>query len=64
VETDLKGKVDYRLETVKKGRHYRLNVANMAKEGTYSGVIKLYTDLRGKSEVLIRVTGNLGSKPS
>ena len=64
VETDLKGKVDYRLETVKKGRHYRLTVANTAKAGTYSGVIKLYTDLRGKSEVLIRVTGNLDNKAS
>lgn len=57
VETDLKGKVDCRLETVKKDRHYRLNVANAAKAGTYSGVIKLTTDLRGKSTVTIRVTG-------
>ena len=59
VETDLKGKVDYRLETVKKDRHYRLNVTNTAKAGTYSGVIKLNTDLRGKSTVPIRVTGNI-----
>ena len=57
VETDLKGKVDYRLETVKKDRHYRLNVTNAAKAGTYSGIIKLNTDLRGKSAVPIRVTG-------
>ena len=59
METDLKGKVDYRLETVQKDRHYRLNVANTAKTGTYSGVIKLNTDLRGKSTVPIRVTGNI-----
>jgi hypothetical protein len=64
VETDLQGKVDYRLETIKKDRHYRLNVTNTAKEGDYSGVIRLNTDLRGKSEVLIRVTGNLAKKPS
>lgn len=64
VETDLQGKVDYRLETIRKDRHYRLNVSNKAKEGTYSGIIKLNTDLRGKSQVLIRVTGNLGNKPS
>jgi len=51
VETDLKGKVDYRLETVKKDRHYRLNVTNTAKEGSYRGFIKLNTDLRGTGDI-------------
>ena len=30
-----------------------------AKEGTYSGFIKLNTDLRGRSAIPIRVTGNI-----
>jgi hypothetical protein len=59
METDLKGKVDYRLETVQKGRHYRLNVTNTAKEGTYSGFVKLNTDLSGKRTITISVTGNI-----
>jgi hypothetical protein len=59
VETDLKGKVDYRLETVQKGQHYRLNVTNTAKEGKYSGFIKLSTNLSGKRTITIPVSGNI-----
>jgi hypothetical protein len=59
VETDLKEKVDYQLETVQKGQHYRLNVTNTAKEGTYSGFIRLSTNLSAKPTITIRVSGNV-----
>ena len=39
------------METVKKDRHYRLNVTNTAKEGSYRGFIKLNTDLRGTGDI-------------
>jgi hypothetical protein len=59
VETDLNGKVDYRLETIQEGQHYRLNVTNTTREGTYSGFIRLSTNLSGKRTITIPVSGNV-----
>ncbi|MHC1729783.1 MAG: hypothetical protein AB9866_27895 [Syntrophobacteraceae bacterium] len=57
VESSLSERIEYRLETVTEGKHYRLKVSNKANTGNYGGHIRLYTDLTLKPEVLIRVNG-------
>jgi hypothetical protein len=57
VESNLEDKVRYKLETVEEGKHYRLKIANLLKQGNYSGFVKCYTDLPEKSEITIRING-------
>lgn len=57
VENDLEGKVSHQLETVKDGKHYRLKVTNLVKQGSYAGYMILHTDLAQKGEIRIRVNG-------
>jgi hypothetical protein len=59
VESTLEGKVSYQLETVAEGQSYRLKVANLLKEGNYSGALKLITDLPKGKSVLIRISGRI-----
>ncbi len=62
VESNLEGRVAHRLETVEEGRHYRLKISNLMERGEYIGHIKVYTDMAGKREILIRVKGILEGK--
>jgi hypothetical protein len=55
VEDTLKEKISTQLEIVAPGRHYRLKITNLRREGSYSGVIKCTTDHPQKPEVLIRI---------
>ena len=57
VESNLEEKVRYKLETVEAGKHYRLKVANLLKQGNYSGYIKCFTDVPEKAEIMIRISG-------
>jgi hypothetical protein len=57
VESNLDDKIRYRVETVEAGKHYRLKITNLLKQGNYNGVIKCYTDMPEKSEIQIRVSG-------
>lgn len=59
LESDLGENIAYRVETVEEGKHYRLIVKNQAKEGTYRGFVKAYTDLAQKPDITIRVAGNI-----
>ena len=59
VESNLDDKIAYEVKTVEAGKQYRLDVKNRAKEGTYRGFIKIYTDMVQKPEILIRVAGNI-----
>ena len=59
VESNLEGKVSHQLETVTKGQSYRLKVNNLLKEGNYSGILKLITDLPKGKSVVIRVSGRI-----
>ena len=57
LESNLDRNIDYKLETVQEGKHYRLRIANKTKRGNYVGYIKFFTDLAQKPEVLVRVNG-------
>jgi hypothetical protein len=57
VESNLDDKIRYQMETVEEGKHYRLKVTNLLKQGNYNGFIKCTTDLSEKSEITIRVNG-------
>jgi hypothetical protein len=59
VESNLEGKVSHQLETVAKGQSYRLKVANLLKEGNYSGTLRLITDLPNGKSVFILVSGRI-----
>lgn len=60
VDFSLSGKVDYRIETLEKGRHYRIVFKNKcAEEGRYKGFLRLQTNYPDKPEVTIRITGNI-----
>ena len=68
VESTLKDKIKYSLETVKEGSHYQLKVTNIAKQGQYSGKVIIHTDFPKRPSLTIRVDGNvegvIGVKPS
>ena len=56
----LSDKVDYRIETLEKGRHYRIVFKNKcAEEGRYKGFLKLQTNYPDKPEITIRIMGNI-----
>lgn len=57
VESNLDEKISYQLETVEDGKHYRLRVSNLVKQGNYNGFIKAHTDLPQKSNIVMRVSG-------
>ena len=59
LESNLEDSIDYRLEAIENGKHYRLTVDNRVKEGSYGGFIKGYTDLAQRPEIFIRVAGNI-----
>ncbi|MDR3566834.1 MAG: hypothetical protein P4L43_02285 [Syntrophobacteraceae bacterium] len=56
-ETNLSGKINYSLQTVSDGTHYRLKVSNLLPKGSYSGFIRLKTDLPKAPYLLVRVMG-------
>ena len=56
-ETDLNNKISYSMETIEAGKHYRLKVSNLVKQGNYSGYIKCFTDMARKPEFLVPVSG-------
>ncbi len=56
-ETNLDESINFTLETVLEGKHYRLKVSNKARHGNYSGFIRLNTDVAQKPDIIIRVTG-------
>ncbi len=57
IENSAEGKVSHKLETIEDGKHYRLKLTNLVKEGSYAGYITLHSDLPQKSEIKIRVNG-------
>ncbi len=59
VQSNLEQKIEYKLDTVEDGKHYRLRVSNKLNRGHYSGYIKVNTDLAQKPEVMVRVGGNI-----
>lgn len=68
MKNDLSEKADCRLETVEDGKHYRLRISNLVKQGSYRGAITLYTDLAAKPEVTVWVNGfiegEIGVRPN
>jgi hypothetical protein len=64
VESNVDGKIRYQMDTVEDGKHYRLKVTNLIKQGNYNGIVKCYTDLPGKSEIAIRVSGYIEGEVS
>ncbi|MFZ2445055.1 MAG: hypothetical protein WAW37_01735 [Syntrophobacteraceae bacterium] len=57
IENSLEGKVAHKLETIEDGKHYRLRVTNLLRQGSYAGYMILHTELAQKSEIKIRVNG-------
>jgi hypothetical protein len=57
IDTNLSGSIDYSLQTVAAGTHYRLKVSNKLQKGTYSGFIRLKTDMPKAPYLLVRVMG-------
>ena len=56
-ETNLAESVNYTIQTVADGTSYRLKIANKARKGSYSGFIRLKTDLPKTPYLLVRVMG-------
>lgn len=59
VESNLGEKIRYQLETMEEGKHYRLKIANLFKQGNYSGFVKCTTNVPEKPEIQVRVSGYL-----
>jgi hypothetical protein len=57
IDTNLSGSIDYAIQTVSDGIHYRLTVSNKIRKGSYSGFIRLKTDLAKIPYLLVRVMG-------
>jgi hypothetical protein len=64
IESNLEGKAGYKMETVEEGKHYRLKVTNLLKQGSYNGFIKCYTDVAEKPEITLRVSGSIDGEVS
>jgi hypothetical protein len=64
VESNLQDRIRYEMETVEEGKHYRLKVANLMKQGNYNGFIKCQTDVSEKPEILIRISGYIEGEVS
>ena len=61
VETTLIEKIRFQIETVTEKKHYRLKVAPLVKQGSYSGTLKCLTDHPKKPEILLQVIGQFDS---
>lgn len=57
IDTNLEGKIAFQLETVEDGKHYRLRLTNLLKQGNFGGFLRLHTDLAQKSDIMIHVDG-------
>lgn len=55
VENLLGEKIEYLMETIVKGRHYRLKIINRQKMAGYSGMIKCFTNHPKKPEIQILI---------
>jgi hypothetical protein len=66
-DSNLNDKLNYTLETVAEGKHYRLRVSNKVRNGNYNGFIKLNTDLAQKPDIMIHVAafvlGEISARP-
>jgi hypothetical protein len=58
IENSLKEKISVQLETIIPGKHYRLKIVNLQREGSYAGLIKCSTDHPKKPEVQIRISAH------
>lgn len=58
VYNGLEGKIRVQWEALVPGRHYRLKISSLQKEGHYFGMVSCRTDHLKKPEVLIRVNGH------
>lgn len=56
-ETNLEGKIAFEIEPIQDGSQYKLRVSNRAKQGNYSGFIKIHTDHPQKPDLAVRVAG-------
>jgi hypothetical protein len=56
-ETTLIEKIRFQIETVVEKKHYRLKVAPLVKQGSYSGTLKCLTDHPKKPEIILQVIG-------
>jgi hypothetical protein len=61
VETSLTEKIRFQIETVVEKKHYRLTVAPLVKQGSYSGTLKCVTDHPKKPEIFVQVIGQFDS---
>jgi hypothetical protein len=59
VDNNVEDKVAHRLETVVDGKHYRLKLTNLFKQGAYNGFLILHTDLDKKKILVIHVNGSI-----
>jgi hypothetical protein len=60
VSVSIPDKVEVQLKETEKGRSYELKVKNkVPTQGTYIGQVKLTTNYQEKSEIVIRVSGNI-----
>jgi hypothetical protein len=57
IDTNLQDKIKYEMETVEQGKHYKLKVRNLVKQGNYNGFLRVRTNLAQKPEFIIRVSG-------
>jgi hypothetical protein len=57
-ENTAKDRVDYQLETVVPGRHYRLKIVNRQKTEKYSAMIRCFTDHPQMPEIAIPIYNN------
>jgi len=58
IENTAKERVDYHLETVVPGRHYRLKITNRQKTERYSAMIRCLTDHPQRREIAIPIYNN------
>ena len=61
IDNNLKDKIGAELETIVPGRHYRLKITNLQRQGSFSGVIRCSTDHPQKPEVPIRISAHFPS---
>ena len=61
-DTNLAARINYSLQTVSDGTHYRLKVSNKIPKGSYSGFIRLKTDLPRVPYLIVRVMGVVKGK--
>lgn len=59
VDTNLEGRVGHSVTTVAEGTHYRIQLSNLAKLGTYNGYVRIRTSLPQKQEINLWVSGHI-----